>query len=88
MVNVVINNNRIEVPKDYTILQACTDLGINIPTLCHDERLEPQASCRLCVVEVKGIDRLVTSCSTKVKNGMEIYTHSNKVRRARKDILN
>lgn len=88
MVNVIINGHKMNVPKDYTILKACNDLGIHIPTLCHDDRIDPHAACRLCIVEIEGMDELPTSCSTKVKDGMKIRTHSNRVRKARKDILN
>ena len=70
-----------------TVLEACNRLGIYIPTLCHDDRLEPYAACRLCVVEIKGKKKLEASCSTKVRDGMEIETHSEKVIKARKEIL-
>lgn len=87
MVNIIINGKRYEVEDGITVLEACNKLGINIPTLCHDDRLEPYAACRLCVVEIKGREKLETSCSTKVRNGMEIETHSEKVINARKEIL-
>lgn len=87
MVAITINGKQIEVPKDYTVLQACREMGINIPTLCHDERLNPHAACRLCVVEIDGFRNLPTSCSLQVSEGMNINTHSDKVKKARKDIL-
>ncbi|KNF07278.1 formate dehydrogenase H [Gottschalkia purinilytica] len=87
MVNIVINGKQYEVHEDITVLQACKENGIDIPTLCYDERLEPDSSCRLCVVEVEGKRNLITSCSLKVEDGMNIETHSKKVIKARKDIL-
>lgn len=87
MANVIINGKRYQVEDGITILEACNRLGIHIPTLCHDDRLEPYAACRLCVVEIKGKGKLETSCSTKVRDGMEIETHSERVIKARKDIL-
>lgn len=87
MANVIINGKRYQVEDGITILEACNRLGIHIPTLCHDDRLEPYAACRLCVVEIKGKGKLETSCSTKVTDGMEIETHSERVIKARKDIL-
>ncbi len=82
-----INDERVEVPNDFTILQAAKKMGIDIPTLCYDERLESHAACRMCVVEVEGARNLQTSCSLKVADGMEIKTHSERVIQARKDIL-
>lgn len=87
MVNITINDKLYEVPEGKSLLEVCREIGINIPTLCHDERLEPHAACRLCVVEVKGRRNLATSCSTKVEKDMVVYTHSEQVIQARRDIL-
>lgn len=87
MVEITINGVRYQVDKDITVLEACRRNGIDIPTLCHDDRLEPYAACRLCVVEVKGKKNLMTSCSLKVAEGMVIETHSEKVIKARRDVL-
>jgi len=69
-----------------TILDVCKENGIFIPTLCHDEQLEPIASCQLCVVELEE-HGLVTACNTRVADGMEIQTASEKVVAARKKSL-
>lgn len=82
-----INDQMVTMPANYTILQACREIGISIPTLCHDDRLEPHAACRLCVVEIEGRRNLATSCSTKIEKDMVVYTHSEKVIRARRDVL-
>lgn len=87
MIQININGTNYEIEENITILEACKNIGIDIPTLCHDDRLEPHAACRLCVVEIEGKKNLETSCSTKVRNGMTIKTHSEKVTKARKDIL-
>lgn len=87
MVEITINGRKHQVPKDVTVLEVCKDLGIDIPTLCYDDRLEPHAACRLCIVEVRGKDNLQASCSLKVREGMDIQTHSEKVIKARRDIL-
>lgn len=88
MISLSINGKFYNVPKDITVFQACQQVGINIPSLCYDERLEPEASCNLCVVEIEGRRELVTSCSTKVEEGMKIQTQSNKVIASRKEVLN
>ncbi len=82
MVKVIINDKEYEFEEGITILEACKKLGINIPTLCYYEFLEPRGVCRICVVEVN--NKLLPSCSTKIQEGMKIYTHSDKVIEARK----
>ncbi|MDF2676837.1 MAG: fdhF2 [Bacillota bacterium] len=86
--NIIINGTTYEVEKNTTILQACKNAGIDIPTLCHDERLKPTSACRLCLVEVEGTKNLVTSCSTMVKENMVVHTHNEKVMKTRRDVLN
>lgn len=87
MVKAMINGRQIEVENDATILQAAEKLGIQIPNFCYDKRLLPFGACRICVVEVEGTRNLIAACSTPVAEGMVIYTHSEKVINARKDIL-
>lgn len=87
MAEITINAKKYQVNSGITILEACNRLGISIPTLCHDDRLEPYAACRLCVVEVKGKKNLQTSCSTKIRDGMVVETHNKRVINARKEVL-
>ncbi len=84
MVNIYIDGKNLQVRDDITILQAARENGFAIPTLCYLEGLNEIGACRLCLVEVKGQQRLVSSCNTKVKEGMEISTRSAKVRMARR----
>ncbi len=70
-----------------TILAACREAGIKIPTLCFLDGISEEASCSICVVEVKGAKTLLRSCVTKVTPGMEIYTNTERVRQARKTNL-
>lgn len=84
MVQLTINNKKIEVEEGTTILQAAKQNGILIPNLCYLENIHEFGSCRVCVVEVKGEKNLQASCITKVKEGMEVYTNSEEVRNARK----
>lgn len=92
MVTVTINNKVIQVPKDYTILQAAKEIGINIPTLCHLDlhnikMVNKVASCRACVVEVEGRRNLAPSCSTPVFDGMKIRTDSLRAVRSRRTMV-
>ncbi len=76
MLSVTINGQVREFPSELTILQALRQVGIEVPTLCHDERIRPTGACRLCSVELEGQDRLVASCTTPLADGMKIQTHS------------
>ena len=84
---VYINDKAYELDNPSTILSACKDNGIDIPTLCHDKRLIPNGACRLCIVEVEGYKTPLTACSQKIKEGMHIYTHSEKIIKMRREIL-
>lgn len=85
--NIIINGIQYDVEKNISVLEACRRAGIDIPTLCHDDRLNPSSACRLCLVEVEGAKNLATSCSTMVRENMIVHTHSNKVMDARRDVL-
>lgn len=87
LISLTINGQDLEVSRESTILEACQNLEIEIPTFCNDKRLIPHGACRICVVEVEGARNLSAACSTPVLNGMDIKTHSVKVVKARKDIL-
>jgi len=87
VINITINDRKIEVPEGTTILNAAKKVGINIPTLCYLEGLQEPGSCRMCVVEVEKAATLQPSCVTVVSEGMKIYTNTKRVREARKIIL-
>ena len=82
-----INGNRVEAKQGETVLNVLTEQGIKVPTLCHLKNMLPTGSCRMCVVEHKNSDKLITSCSAVVEDGMEILTHSPRVTEARKVIV-
>ncbi|NLP47118.1 MAG: 4Fe-4S binding protein [Epulopiscium sp.] len=91
-VKLTIDGKTIEVPKGTTILEAAKKLGLFIPTLCHldlhDIKMVNQtASCRICVVEVEGVRRLMTACSTPVSEGMVVRTNTMRVLNARKTVM-
>lgn len=87
-VSLAINGKTIKVPRGTTILEAVRRYDLDdIPTLCHDDRIEPYGSCFLCVVEVKGSDRLAPSCCTPVARNMEVETSNTRIQEARKTAL-
>ncbi len=79
---ITINNKEIECNEEQTILEVAKKNNIEIPTLCYQEGFEAKSVCRICVVEVN--NKLLPSCSTKVKQGMIINTESKKALEARK----
>src|SRR4030042_4053846 len=85
MLKIKINGQELEVEEGKTILEAAKKIGVEIPTLCYYPLLEPYAACRVCIVEVKRQDtsEIVTSCNTKVFEGMEVITNSEKVKKER-----
>ena len=83
-VKVSINGRETEVEKGITILKACNQAGIRVPTLCYLEDVCSNASCGVCVVEVKGARSLVRSCVQAVSEGMEITTNSARAMQARR----
>ncbi|AEB06951.1 hydrogenase, Fe-only [Coriobacterium glomerans PW2] len=84
MVKLTIDGRDVEVAEHTTILEAALAAGIRIPTLCYLKNLNEIGSCRVCVVEVEGIDQLVAACNNYVLDGMVVHTNSPSVRIARK----
>lgn len=84
---VEINGIKVTAKRDETILALLNRNGIKVPTLCHMNGFTPTGACRMCVVEVEGVPGLVTSCSHPVEEWMKIHTHSPKVLKARRSIV-
>jgi iron-only hydrogenase group A len=87
MVELTINNVKVQAEEGMTVLEAAKSVGVNIPTLCHLKDLFPTGGCRICVVEVEGRPQLLPSCAFPVADGMKVDTNSPRVRRARKTIV-
>ncbi|MDD4389059.1 MAG: [FeFe] hydrogenase, group A [Bacilli bacterium] len=84
-VKVTIDDKTVMVSSDTTIMEAAYKLGISIPRLCFLKEINETSSCRICVVEVKGVRSLQNSCTVKVKDGMVVKTNS---KRIKKTIIN
>ncbi len=88
MINIKINGMSCSVPYGTTILEAARQIGIEIPTLCYLKEINEIGACRFCVVEVTGARSLVAACVFPIeREGTEIFTNSEKVRKARKTTL-
>ena len=84
MVNLMIDGKQISVKENTTIMEAAAQNGIPIPKLCYLKGINEIAACRVCVVELEGKEKLITSCNNVAEEGMVIYTNSPKVRRHRR----
>jgi len=81
---VIIDGNKYSAEAGQTILDVAQRNGIKIPSLCYHPDIKARSNCRMCVVEIKGNKNLQTACSTKVQDGMEVVTSSERIQKARK----
>jgi NADH dehydrogenase/NADH:ubiquinone oxidoreductase subunit G len=84
LLSIIIDGKSYTVAEKITILKACRQLDIDIPSLCYFEGISEEFSCSLCMVEVKGMRTLTRACVTRVVDGMEIITDNPRINEARK----
>ena len=86
-INLTIDGTPLAVEQGTTIMEAAEQMGIHIPRLCYHPDLSLAGSCRVCIVDVKGMGFYMTACSVQVWEGMEVQTNSPEIRQARRDIV-
>ena len=86
-IEVTLNGTPVSGSEGMTILELAEENGVEVPTLCYLSELTPTGACRICVVEVVGARTLVAACHTPIQPNMDIHTHSPKVLKARRMIL-
>ncbi|UCF00152.1 MAG: FAD-dependent oxidoreductase [Planctomycetota bacterium] len=87
MIKLTIDNRVIETQEGKTVLEAALQAGIYVPNLCYHPDISPIGSCRLCIVEIHGIDGFPTACTTIVTQGMIVHTDTEKIQEYRKNIV-
>ena len=87
MLQVTINGKKFQFEEGISILSALRSVAIEVPTLCHDDRLQPCGACRLCIVQIKDWSRPATACNTLLADRMEIETHTAELERERRTLL-
>jgi bidirectional [NiFe] hydrogenase diaphorase subunit len=87
VVTLKINDQDVSGSEDETILQVAREHDIYIPTLCHQDGLSDVGACRLCLVEIKGSPKLVPACVVRVREGMEVFTESEKLTQYRRMLV-
>ncbi len=86
-VTLTIDGRQVTVPTGTSVLEAATQAGVKIPTLCYLEEINEIGSCRLCVVEIEGARTLAASCVTPAAQGMVVHSNTRQVREARRAVL-
>ena len=84
MVKLIINGQKVSVPEGTTIMDAAKKVGVHIPHLCFLKGINEIGACRVCLVEVEGMDKLVPACDTECREGMKVLTNSPRLRRTRR----
>lgn len=87
MISIKINGMSVEVPKGTSILTAAKKAYINIPSLCYHSDLPPSAGCGICIVKVKGMNKIIRACATEVTDGMDIITTDSELYETRKTVI-
>jgi NADP-reducing hydrogenase subunit HndD len=85
LINIKINNMPVQVDDSVTVLEACKSIGIKIPTLCYLKDVNESGACRVCLVEIKGVKNLVTSCCYPIRDGLEVFTNTERVLAGRRN---
>lgn len=87
MINLLINNQKVLVPRGSSILEACKQVGLDIPRFCYHENLSVAGNCRMCLVEIEKSPKPVAACAMPVANNMVVFTDTPLVKKARENVL-
>ncbi|KAG2520262.1 hypothetical protein JM16_006817 [Phytophthora kernoviae] len=87
MIDIYINNIKLKVNKNLTVLQACNNFKIEIPKFCFQENLQIAGNCRMCLVEIENSPKPVASCAMPLMPNMKIFTDTPLVQKARESVL-
>src|SRR3954465_6752027 len=86
-VNLTIDGNKITAPAGALLIEVCKSIGIEVPAFCYYPGLSLQAACRMCLVEIEKMPKMQTACRGRITAGMLVTTESEKVKQARKSML-
>src|SRR6201988_1280997 len=87
LVTLKINDRDVQVPAGTTVIEATRLIGTEVPSFCYYPGLSLQGACRMCLVEIEKMPKLQTACTTPVAEGMVVTTESEKIKQARKSML-
>ena len=83
----LLDGKPVSAGEGQSLLDLCRENGVKLPTLCHLDGLSDVGACRLCLVEVKGSNKLLPACTTQAQEGMDVSTTSDRLRRYRRQIV-
>ena len=83
----IIDGKDVSGNDNQTVMEVARENGIKIPALCHLDGITPVGACRMCVIEIKGLNKLLPACVTRIEEGMEVSTKSDRLQRYRRTIL-
>ena len=86
-VNITVDGKKIAVPAGTLLIEACKSVGVEVPAFCYYPGLSLQGACRMCLVEIEKMPKLQTACTTVVGEGMVVTTESDKIKQARKSMI-
>src|SRR5579863_437968 len=86
-VTLTVDGKKLTVPAGTLLIEACKSTGIEIPSFCYYPNLSLQGACRMCLVEIEKMPKLQTACTTPVAEGMVVATETDKIKQARKSML-
>ncbi len=86
-VNITIDGKKVTAPAGTLLIEVCKSIGIEVPAFCYYPGLSLQAACRMCLVEIEKIPKMQTACTVPITEGMVVHTSTDKVRQARKSML-
>src|ERR1700682_3596359 len=87
IVTLTVDGKKVTAPAGSLLIEACKNVGIEVPSFCYYPGLSLQGACRMCVVKVEKMPKLQTACTTTVTEGMIVATDSDDVRQARKAMV-
>jgi NADH-quinone oxidoreductase subunit G len=86
-VNLTVDGKKLTVPAGTLLIDACKNVGIEVPSFCYYPNLSLQGACRMCLVKIEKMPKLQTACTTVVSEGMSVTTESDEIKQARKSML-
>ncbi|HEV2397276.1 MAG TPA: NADH-quinone oxidoreductase subunit NuoG [Candidatus Sulfotelmatobacter sp.] len=86
-VNLTVDGKKITVPAGTLLIDACKNVGIEVPSFCYYPNLSLQGACRMCLVKIEKMPKLQTACTTVISEGMTVTTESDEIKQARKSML-
>ena len=87
IITLTIDGREVRAPENAMLVDAAKHGDVEIPVFCYEPKLEPVGACRMCLVEIEGIPKLQTGCSTPVKDGMVVHTQSERVQEAQRSVV-